>query len=122
MIAICFLQINHPFDKKYSWHFKTNTQAKLTLYLQLQKAASSTQAVPTHGAPIKNMFSSTYQGYRWLSNKQFAEYSDKLIGKNMKIFKVIINILWTFSFRWARWDFEEAVLHRREEDQLPGGD
>ena len=83
VIAICFLQINHPFDKKYSWHFSTNTQAKLTWYLQLQKTVSWTQAVPTNGAPIKNMFSSTYHGYRWLSNKQLAEHSDKLIGKTL---------------------------------------
>ena len=68
------------------------------------------------------MFSSTYHGYRWLSSKQLAEYSDKLIGKTLEIFKVLLNILSTFSFRRARRDFEEAVLHRREEDELPGGD
>ena len=67
------------------------------------------------------MPNSTNYGYGWYSEEQLDDYYDKLIGKNLEIFKAF-PILPTFSLRRARRDFEEAVLHRREEDELPGGD
>ena len=68
------------------------------------------------------MPNSTNYGYGWYSEEQLDDYYDKLIGKNLEIFKAFLNILSTFSLRRARRDIEEAVLHRREEDELPGGD
>ena len=68
------------------------------------------------------MPNSTNYGYGWYSEEQLDDYYDKRIGKNLEIFKAFPNILPTFSLRRARRDFEEAVLHRREEDELPGGD
>ena len=68
------------------------------------------------------MPNSTNYGYGWYSEEQLDDYYDKLIGKNLEIFKAFLNILSTFSLRRARRDIEEAVLHRREEDKLPGGD
>ena len=65
---------------------------------------------------------STNYGYGWYSEEQLDDYYNKLIGKTLDIFKVLLNVLPTFSFRRTRRDFEEAVLHRREEDELPGGD
>ena len=70
----------------------------------------------------RKMPNSTNYGYGWYSEEQLDNYYNKLIGKTPEIFKVLLNILSTFSFRRARRDFEEAVLHRREEDELPGGD
>ena len=68
------------------------------------------------------MPNSTNYGYGWYSEEQLEDYYNKLIGKTLEIIKVLLNILSTFSFRRACRDFEEAVLHRREEDELPGGD
>ena len=68
------------------------------------------------------MPNSTNYVYGWYSEEQLGDYYDKLIGKNLEIFKAFLNILSTFSLRRARRDIEEAVLHRREEDKLPGGD
>ena len=65
---------------------------------------------------------STNYGYGWYSEEQLDDYYNKLIGKILDIFKVLLNVLPTFSFRRTCRDFEEAVLHRREEDELPGGD
>ena len=68
------------------------------------------------------MPNSANYGYGWYSEEQLEDYYNNLIGKTLEIFKVFLNILSTFSVRRARRDFEEAVLHRREEDELPGGD
>ena len=68
------------------------------------------------------MPNSTNYGYGWYSEEQLDDYYDKLIGKNLEILKAFLIILPTLSLRRARRDFEEAVLHRREEDELPGGD
>ena len=66
------------------------------------------------------MPNSTNYGYGWYSEEQLDDYYNKLIGKTLEIFKDLL--LSTFSLRRTRRDIEEAVLHRREEDELPGGD
>ena len=68
------------------------------------------------------MPNSTNYGYGWYSEEQLEDYYNKLIGKTLEIFKFFSTSCQLFSFRRARRDFEEAVLHRREEDELPGGD
>ena len=65
---------------------------------------------------------STNYGYGWYSEEQLDDYYNKLIGKTLDFFKVLLNVLPTFLSRRTRRDFEEAVLHRCEEDELPGGD
>ena len=65
---------------------------------------------------------STNYGYGWYSEEQLDDYYNKLIGKTLDIFKLLLSVLPTLLFRRTRRDFEEAVLHRREEDELPGGD
>ena len=37
--------------------------------------------------------------YDEFSEEQFIRYNNKLIGKTLEIFKVLLNILSTFSFR-----------------------
>ena len=48
------------------------------------------------------MPNSTNYGYGWYSEEQLDDYYKKLIGKTLEIFKVLLNILSTFSFRRAR--------------------
>ena len=48
------------------------------------------------------MPNSTNYGYGWYSEEQLDDYYDKLIGKNLEIFKAFPNIFTTFSFRRAR--------------------
>ena len=42
------------------------------------------------------MPNSTNYGYGWYSEEQLDDYYDKLIGKNLEIFKAFFNILPTF--------------------------
>ena len=48
------------------------------------------------------MPNSTNYGYGWYSEEQLDDYYDKLIGKNLEIFKAFLKAFANFSFRRAR--------------------
>ena len=45
------------------------------------------------------MPNSTNYGYGWYSEEQLDDYYNKLIGKTLEIFEVLLNILSTFFFQ-----------------------
>ena len=47
----------------------------------------------------RKMPNSTNYGYGWYSEEQLDDYYNKLIGKTLEIFEVLLNILSTFFFQ-----------------------
>ena len=60
--------------------------------------SSSFQLKMPNKACNKNKNPKTYK-YNEFSEDQLIRYNNKLIGKTLEIFKVLLNILSTFSFR-----------------------
>ena len=49
--------------------------------------------LPSHQSKCRKMPKSTNYGYGWYSEEQLDDYYNKLIGKNLEIFKALLNIL-----------------------------